>query len=124
MLALATVVAVVLGVLAVADPSAGALLPVVLLAALAVAAGVVLSRWDPATVTVREGTLTVERGGKAREVDLRDPDLAVDLGDPASRTWTGRFTPGDDEPLVVRRSDVEPGRFAEAVEQARTARTQ
>ena len=118
-LALAGIGAVVLAVQALEDPTAGSLLLVVLLGALAVAAGLVLTRWDPATVTVRGGTLHVERSGTTREVDLRADDLDVDLGDPGSRSWTGTFTQGDDDPVVVRRSDVEPRQFSAVVEQAR-----
>ena len=88
------------------------------------------------------------RGAAAHELTRRDPEKAVPLlarlaqdqaAPPESRAEAAvaigkqPFAEGEAalkaaltarEPLVVRRGDVEPGRFAEAVERARTARAQ
>lgn len=102
------------------DPSGSALLLPVLLGLVAAAAWWAFDRVNPATVTVRNGVLTVVRGDDTEEHDLRDPATDVRLGDdPRSRRWKAEVRTDDGPTSVIRASEVKARQFAQILEHHR-----
>lgn len=119
-LLVASVVAVLVLVSAIADSSGSGVFVAALLALLAAGASWVLTRWEPTVVTVRDGRLEVTRGDDGDYFDLRDPATEVHLdGNPSSPTWRARFSEPEGSRATLRRTQVKARQFVDIVEHHR-----
>ena len=120
-LLVASVVAVLVLVSAIADRSGSAFFVAVLLGVLAAGASWFLTRWEPTVVTLRDGRLEVTRGDDGDYFDLSDPATEVHLdGNPGSPTWRARFSEPEGSKATLRPTQVKARQFVDIVEHHRS----
>ncbi|GAB3991834.1 hypothetical protein [Nocardioides marmoraquaticus] len=112
----AAIGAVVLLVDFLGDTASGRLVPAVGLVLLAGAALLSLGSLAPTVVTLRESVVEVAHGETVRRYDLAESGVRLDLqGSPSSLSWQARLGHPDGDVDLLRRRQVDPREFTDAV---------